>query len=284
MEILFNLFLLLLLVLWSGEVNRDLYFNPIYKKLDLWTRSFYQRVARFLPGNKEQSVHLFLLFLFILLRAVHYFAYRTDLYALKWGSSLLVWKSALFVFALHKALFASFLFYFNMMLIFLILDWVTRGAIQDPIWNLIRSLVKWQEKWVGTDRLKNLVAFFLIGSVVMGLSLLPVFGICAIIPGKEMGLFTFPKILILNLSLGFKVFHLYFMFFFLQALISWFVPYGIYGVGSLLVHLTEPVLAPFRRFQLRVGPIDLTLIIASFVCLILDQIFSNILVGLNILL
>jgi YggT family protein len=58
-----------------------------------------------------------------------------------------------------------------------------------------------------------------------------------------------------------------------RALISWFDPMMRSGISQLLVDLTEPIIAPIRRF---VPPIGGTLDLSPLIALILLQVVERI--------
>lgn len=284
MEFLFNLIFLLFLIGFCGDVSRDFYFNPVYKKIDFLLRPMYQFLARFFPAGNSAYSHLLLFSVFILLRALHYYAYRTEFYALKWGPSFLIWKDPSFLFALHKAFIATLLFYAQFAILFLLMDWVTRGMVLEPVWKLFRKLTEWPRRLLPVEGIALVIVAWGSLSLLFVLLLLPAWGMFAFVPGSEAPLGFIPKIFILNLYAALSIFQIYFFLFLIRAFLSWVMPYGFGGVGAFIYHLTEPVLTPFRQLNLQLGPIDLSLFLASIASLFLGQILASILARVNLLL
>lgn len=65
----------------------------------------------------------------------------------------------------------------------------------------------------------------------------------------------------------------------IRALMSWFMPAGGGGMMSVLLDITEPVLAPIRRVLPPVGGIDFSPLLAIVLVQIVSQVMVSLLAG-----
>lgn len=280
LETLFNIIFILLLLRFYGDRIRDFYFNPTYRRLSDLTDPAYRFASRLLPAPQNTGAHLLFFVLFILIRSFHYYSYRTQFLGLGWGPAALVWQSPSFLSTTFKALMATGLFYFHLLIILLLFDWLTQGRIMgDPLWRMAQTLIHWPKSLFKKFKLFWVwVATLLMFSLFFYLLLLPFQTHVVLIPGGLNGLTLFPKILILNLFLAEKIFSILFVLLLIRVFLSWFFPYGIAGIGDLVSRLTEPLVQWFSRWNLRMGPIDFSVLVASLLCLFLDQFCRTLLI------
>lgn len=81
---------------------------------------------------------------------------------------------------------------------------------------------------------------------------------------------------ILNLlNLFLKIINLYSFVLVAYALLSWFPGAYESKLGQFIIKVSRPYLSIFDRFNLSVGPIDFTIIVALFVLNIVSKGFAN---------
>ena len=76
------------------------------------------------------------------------------------------------------------------------------------------------------------------------------------------------------------VFTLYTLAFIARALLSWFRISYYHPVARFLIQITEPVLAPLRRFIPPMGGLDLTPMVALFILWFVEQLLKTLIVAL----
>lgn len=76
------------------------------------------------------------------------------------------------------------------------------------------------------------------------------------------------------------VFTLYTFAFIARALLSWFRISYHHPVARFLIQITEPVLAPLRRFIPPVGGLDFTPMVALFILWFVEQLLKMMIVAL----
>lgn len=76
------------------------------------------------------------------------------------------------------------------------------------------------------------------------------------------------------------VFTLYYLAFIGRALLSWFRISHYHPVARFLIQITEPVLAPLRRYIPSVGGLDFTPMVALIILGILEQILQTLIIAL----
>jgi len=157
----------------------------------------------------------------------------------------------------------------------------------DPLLKIATRLTQWPRTlfYRGFSSFQLRMTFVFIGTLVLFTLffyslLLPFGGEVVFVPGRGEGAALFLKIFTLNLFLAEKIFRILFILLILRVFLSWFFPYGLSGVGDLIYRLTDPILERFSFLNLRAGPIDFTLIIASVLFLFCDQFCRALLVKL----
>jgi len=76
------------------------------------------------------------------------------------------------------------------------------------------------------------------------------------------------------------VFTLYTLAFIARALLSWLRISYYHPVARFLIQITEPVLAPLRRFIPPMGGLDLTPMVALFILWFVEQLLKMLIVAL----
>jgi len=76
------------------------------------------------------------------------------------------------------------------------------------------------------------------------------------------------------------VFTLYTLAFIARALLSWFRISYYHPVARFLIQITEPVLAPLRRFIPPMGGLDVTPMVALFILWFVEQLLKALIVAL----
>ena len=76
------------------------------------------------------------------------------------------------------------------------------------------------------------------------------------------------------------VFTLYTLAFIARALLSWFRISYYHPVARFLIQITEPVLAPLRRFIPPMGGLDFTPMVALFILWFVEQLLKMLIVAL----
>jgi len=284
MDVFFNILFLVLLVRFYGDRERDFYFNSGYKVVARFTDPVYQFASKLF--SSPLGVHLFFFVLFIFIRTLHYYSYRADFMGLPWGPVILVWPFPTVFFSFFKAIFATLLFYYHFLIILLFFDWMTRRQSGgDPLWRMAKSLTQWpKELFRRISLFWVLIATILLFSLWFYVLLIPFGGKVVLVPGGSDPVSLFFKVILLNLFLAARIFKILFVLLLARVVISWVFPYGVAFVGDLVFRLTDPICAWFSRLNLRVGPIDFSVLLASFLCLFLDQVVRSLLIRLYLLL
>lgn len=288
MEFLFNLIFLLLLIRFYGDRERDFYFNRAYKKLVQFTDPPYRFFSRFFPENQMGGVHLLFFVVYLALRAFHYYSYRHEFLGLPWGPAMLVWKSPTLLYSFLQSIFATTLFYFHLLVILILLEWLAHAHLGgDPLLKIATRLTKWPRTlfYRGFSSFQLRMSFVFIGtlflfSLFFYSLLFPFEGEVVLVPGRGEGVALFLKMLTLNLFLAEKIFRILFFLLILRVFLSWVFPYGARGVGDIIYRLTDPICERFSFLNLRAGPIDFTVLVASILFLFCDKICRALLVKL----
>ncbi len=76
------------------------------------------------------------------------------------------------------------------------------------------------------------------------------------------------------------IFTLYTFAFIARALLSWFRISYYHPAARFLIQITEPVLAPLRRFIPPVGGLDFTPMMALFILWFVEQLLKTLIVAL----
>jgi YggT family protein len=76
------------------------------------------------------------------------------------------------------------------------------------------------------------------------------------------------------------VFTLYTLAFIARALLSWLRISYYHPAARFLIQITEPVLAPLRRFIPPMGGLDLTPMVALFILWFVEQLLKTLIVAL----
>lgn len=276
---------MILLLLWHGSGSPELHFNPVYRKIERFTEPPLSSVSRFLPPVlKPYSLFLFFA-LFFLVRALHYYSYRGEFLGLSWGPALLVFSHPTFIVALAKSIFATALFYFGLLTCLILLEGVSRTPmIQDPAWRILSVMAAWPKilfkksfPWKGKFLFFTWIFLgtLLLFTAAFFVFLFPFGSHVFLVPGKEMTFLVFPKMLILNLFVATIFFTVLFYLLLFRALISWFFPWGVFGLGEFISHVTDPVLDWLSRWNLRAGPIDFSVLVAILLCLFAQQLLRR---------
>lgn len=285
---LFNFIFVILLLLWRGSSSSELHFNPVYRKIERFLEPPMSSVSRFLPlALKPYTLFLFFI-LFLLMRALHYYSYRGEFLSLSWGPAVLVFSPPTFLAALAKSIFATSLFYFGLLACLILLEGVSRTPmIQDPTWRMLSALAAWPKilfkksfPWKGKFLFFTWIFFgtLLLFTVAFFVFLFPWGSHVLLVPGKEMSYLVFPKMLILNLFVATIFFTVLFYLLLIRALLSWFFPFGVFGFGDFISHVTDPILNWLSRWNLRAGPIDFSVLVAIFLCLLARQLSRHFLI------
>lgn len=289
-EFLFNLVFLLLLIRFYGEWTRDFYFSAVYQRLTRWIDPPIHFVEKLLPENlKKQAIGVFI-FLFFLIRALHYYSYRSDVLGMEWGPAVLVLRDATFFSACVKSVIVTALFYFQFLSIVLLFEAVSRiGMIQDPYWRIFSRISSWPKTlfsrfspWKGRVSFALFVfaAMAFLFTLLFFLILAPFGKKAILVPGGSAVLSILPKMLLLNLFVATSFFYVLFCLLLVRALLSWFFPMGLFGMGELIYKLTDPVISWFARWRLQTAGIDFSVLVATFLCLFTQQLIRRLLIWL----
>jgi len=69
--------------------------------------------------------------------------------------------------------------------------------------------------------------------------------------------------------------YIYSMILVVRALMSWFDPGFRSAIGKVIFQITEPVVEPVRRVIPPMGGLDLSIMVAVFLCIILQRLIAS---------